>query len=311
MKKSLSLPDPIQKMIFTLADEIKQIIGTAKQNAATLVNRELLFLYWNIGSKITNVILHGERAKYGDQIIATLSQLLTQSFGNGYSKSNLSRMSSLFQAFPNHSIVATLSQQLGWSHFVVILPLKDPLQREFYTCMSFHEHWSVRELRKKVDSMLYERTALSKKPEDLIKIELKRLLETGTPSHDLVFKSPYILNFLDLKDTYSESDLERAVLDEIENFLLELGKGFTFVARQKRMVIDGDDFSLDLLFYHRKLKCLIAIDLKIGRFKAEYKGKMELYLRWLEKNETEEGENLPVGLILCVSCHVSTVTGQR
>ena len=299
MKKSLVLPRTLQKTVASLADEIRQLIETAKHNAAVAVNRELLFLYWEIGKRIHEAVLQGKRAQYGDEIVVTLSQLLSQTFGNGYSKSNLSRMTSLYQKFPDRSIVATLSQQLGWSHFVVLLPLKDSLQREFYSGMCYHEQWSVRELRKKVDSMLFERTALSKKPEKLIRAELKKLLETGTPTHDIVFRSPYILDFLDLKDTYSESDLEKAVLDEIEGFLLELGKGFSFVARQKRMIIDGDDFYLDLLFYHRKLKCLVAIDLKIGRFKAEYKGKMELYLRWLEQNETEEGENPPVGLILC------------
>jgi predicted nuclease of restriction endonuclease-like (RecB) superfamily len=208
-------------------------------------------------------------------------------------------MTSFYEAFAKEEIVATLSQQLSWSHFVVILPLKNELQRQFYVGMCFHEKWSVRVLHKKIDSMLFERTALSKKPDQLIRQELADLLSTGTPSHDLVFRSPYILDFLDLKGAFSESDLEQAVLDEIEKFLLELGKGFTFVARQKRMIIDGEDFYLDLLFYHRKLKCLVAIDLKIGRFKAAYKGKMELYLRWLEKHETEENENPPVGLILC------------
>ena len=138
-----------------------------------------------------------------------------------------------------------------------------------------------------------------KKPDELIRKELSALITKGTPSHDLVFKSPYILDFLDLKGTFSESDLEQNILNEIEQFLLELGKGFTFVARQKRMVIDGEDFYLDLLFYHRRLKCLVAIELKIGKFKAAYKGQMELYLRWLEKHETEKGENTPIGLILC------------
>src|SRR5665647_3174818 len=149
--------------------------------------------------------------------------------------------------------------------------------------------------------MLFERTALSKKPDDLIKEELKALKETDKLTPDLVFKDPYFLDFTGLKDTYSEKTLEDAILREIEQFILELGSGFTFVERQKRMIIDGEDFKLDLLFYHRKLKRLIAIDLKLGKFKAAYKGQMELYLRWLQKNEMQQGEETPLGLILCAA----------
>ena len=149
--------------------------------------------------------------------------------------------------------------------------------------------------------MLYERTAISKKPEKLIQQEIKALREEDKLSPDLVFRDPYFLDFLGLKDTYSERNLEDAILHELEKFILELGHGFTFVERQKRMIIDGEDFNLDLLFYHRKLKRLIAIDLKLGKFKASYKGQMELYLRWLEKNEMQEGEETPLGLILCTA----------
>ena len=177
--------------------------------------------------------------------------------------------------------------------------MKDELQRVFYAQMCRIEKWSVRTLRKKIDSMLFERTAISKKPEELAKLELRELQDNDNLSPDLVFRNPYVLDFLNLKDTFQEKDLEKAILNEIEKFILELGKGFTFVERQKRMIIDGEDFYLDLLFYHRKLKRLIALDLKIGKFKAEYKGKMELYLHWLEKNETESDEERPIGLILC------------
>jgi predicted nuclease of restriction endonuclease-like (RecB) superfamily len=299
MKKTEFVPKPVHKKAALLAGEISKLIESAKRNAAVTVNRELLFLYWHIGKKIIDDILHQKRAKYGHQIISTLSQLLTESYGSGYSKSNLSRMTSFYETFNKEEIVATLSQHLSWSHFIIILPLKKELERQFYASMCFYEKWSVRVLRKKIDSMLFERTALSKKPGELIRKELAALITTDTPSRDLVFKSPYILDFLDLKGTFTERDLEQTILNEIEQFLLELGKGFTFIARQKRMIIDGDDFYLDLLFYHRKLKCLVAIDLKIGRFKAAYKGQMELYLRWLERYETEKGENSPIGLILC------------
>ena len=164
--------------------------------------------------------------------------------------------------------------------------------------MSIAQNWGVRTLRKQIDSMLYERTALSKKSDELIQHELKNI-QNDKYSKDVIFKDPYLLDFLELNDRYLEKDLEDAILRSIEQFIFELGIGFSFVARQKRIIIDGEDFKIDLLFYNRKLKRLIAIDLKIGRFKAEYKGQMELYLRWLSKYEKEEGENEPLGIILC------------
>jgi predicted nuclease of restriction endonuclease-like (RecB) superfamily len=188
---------------------------------------------------------------------------------------------------------------LSWSHFKEIIYLDDELQVDFYAHLCRIENWSVRTLREKIRSMLFERTAISQKPAELAKLELQALKEEDQLSPDLVFKDPYVLDFLGLKDTFLEKDLEQAILHKIEQFLLELGRGFAFLERQKRMVIDGKDYSLDLLFYHRKLKRLIAIDLKIGKFEAGYKGQMELYLRWLEKHETEEGEEQPIGLILC------------
>lgn len=203
------------------------------------------------------------------------------------------------EVFPNEKIVASLIRQLSWTHIIALLPLKQLLQREFYAEMCRIEKWSVRTLRKKIDGMLYERTAISKKPKRLIKQEIKLLREEDKLTPDLVFRDPYFLDFLGLKNTFSEKNLEDAILRELENFILELGQGFSFVERQKRMIIDGEDFKLDLLFYHRKLKRLVAIDLKLGKFKAGYKSQMELYLRWLEKNEMQTGEQTPIGLILC------------
>jgi len=188
---------------------------------------------------------------------------------------------------------------LGWSHFKEIIYLNDTLQREFYAEMCRVERWSVRTLRDKIGSMLYERTAISKKPEEVARVELAALRAEDKFSPDLVFRDPYILDFLGLKDRYLEKDLEDAILREIETFLLELGYGFAFLGRQTRIQIDSDDFYLDLLFYHRGLKRLIAIDLKLGDFKAEYKGQMELYLRWLAKHEQQPGEASPLGIILC------------
>ena len=201
--------------------------------------------------------------------------------------------------FSDEQIVVSAIRQLSWTHFIALIPLKSELQREFYMELCKAERWNVKTLRAKIDSMLYERTAISKKPDDLIKQELQTLRGENRVSPELIFRDPYLLDFLNLKDAYSEKNLEDAILKELERFILELGQGFTFIERQKRMIIDGEDFKLDLLFFHRKLKRLIAIELKIGKFKAEYKGKMELYLRWLERHEMEEGENSPLGLILC------------
>jgi predicted nuclease of restriction endonuclease-like (RecB) superfamily len=180
-----------------------------------------------------------------------------------------------------------------------VLPLKDDVAREFYITMAANERWSIKQLREKIDGMLYERTAIATKPEELIKQELADLRDNETLSPDLVFKSPYFLEFTGLKGMYSERSLEDSLVAHLEQFIMELGNGFTFVERQKRMIIDGEDFYLDLLFYHRKLHRLIAIDLKLGRFKAQYKGQMELYLRWLEQNEMQPGEESPLGLLLC------------
>lgn len=203
------------------------------------------------------------------------------------------------QQFPDIQIVAPLVRQLSWSHFLIVMPMKDEIKREFYLTMAASEKWSKRTLQNKIDGMLYERTAISSKPNALIKQELSQLRDENVLSPDLVFKSPYFLEFTGLKGMYSEKSLEDSLVTHLEQFIIELGNGFSFVARQKRMIIDGEDFYLDLLFYHRRLHRLIAIDLKLGRFKAQYKGQMELYLRWLEQNEMEPGEETPLGLLLC------------
>ena len=282
-----------------LYSDIKQMIEDARSAVAQTVNAGLTMLYWNIGKRINDEILKNKRAGYGKQIVATLSRQLENEYGKGFSAKNIRRMIQFYEVFPDFEIVASLMRQLSWTHFILFIPIKNDIEREFYAQMCRIKKWSVRDLRKKIDSKLFERTAISKKPEELAKLELKDLRDNDNLSPDLVFRNPYVLDFLDLKDTFQEKDLERAILNEIEKFILELGKGFTFVERQKRIIIDGEDFYLDLLFFHRKLKRLVALDLKIGKFKAEYKSKMELYLRWLEKHETEDGEEQPIGLILC------------
>jgi predicted nuclease of restriction endonuclease-like (RecB) superfamily len=203
------------------------------------------------------------------------------------------------QMFPDFQIVSTLLSKLSWSHFLIVMPLKDELQREFYLTMAANERWSVRTLQAKIDGMLFERTAIATKPEELIKSELANLRDNDVMTPDMVFKSPYFLEFTGLKGMYSEKSLEDSLIAHLEQFIMELGVGFSFVERQKRMIIDGEDYYLDLLFYHRKLHRLIAVDLKLGSFKAQYKGQMELYLRWLEKYEMQPGEETPLGLLLC------------
>jgi len=239
-------------------------------------------MFWNIGTRINRDILGYERADYGKKIVSTLSTQLKEAYGGTeFSVRNLRRMMQFADEFRDFKTVSTLSTQLHWSCFVELLPLKDSLQREFYATLAARENWSVRMLRKQIDSMLYERTAISGKPEEMIAQELENLRENGTMSPDLVFKDPYFLDFTGLKGFYSEKDLEDVLITQLEKFLIELGNGFTFIARQKRMIIDGEDFYLDLLFYHRKLHRLVAIDLKTRRFRAEDKGQMELYLRYL------------------------------
>lgn len=211
------------------------------------------------------------------------------------------------EAFPDEQIVATLLRKMSWSHFQELLPLKQPLQREFYAEMCRIEGWSVRTLREHIDSMLYERTALSKKPDELIRQELDTLRQSGDLAPALVLKDPYILDFLGLNDRYVERDLEDAILRELEVFLLELGAGFSFVARQKRIQLDGDDFYIDLLFYNRCLKRLVVVELKLGRFKHAYKSQMELYLRWLDKFERQPDELSPLGIILCAEKNTEQV----
>lgn len=229
----------------------------------------------------------------------TLSAKLVPEYGEGFSARNLARMIHLAEFFPVQKIVTTLSAKLGWSHFVELIQLKDSFQRDFYAEMCRIENWNVRGLRKKIGGMLYERTALSKKPEKLAVLEMKKLKREDKLTPDLVFRDPYFLDFLGLKGAYQEKDVESSILREMESFILELGTGFAFMARQKCMQIGGNDYYLDLLFYHRGLKRLVAIELKLGKFKPEYKGQLELYLRRLEKHEQQPGEDAPLGLILC------------
>ena len=288
-------------------NEIRQLITDARQNAAVAVNAGLTMLYWQIGNRIRREILQCERAEYGAEIVATLSKQLEAEFGRSFSEKNLRRIVQFSKVFPDERIVVSLIRQLSWTHFIALIPLNDPLKIEFYAEMCRIERWSVRTLRKKIDSMLFERTALSTKPEELAKIELQQLREEDRLTPDLVFRDPYLLDFLGLKDTYSEHDFESAILHEMEAFLLELGVGFAFLERQKRITLDGVDYYMDLLFYHRHLQRLVVIELKLGEFQPEHKGQMELYLRYLDKYERRANEEQPIGLILCAGKKHETI----
>lgn len=287
------------KMRVDLLEDLRHMIDSTRQSVASAVNAGLTLLYWHVGNRIHREILLEERGEYGQSIVVTLSRQLVLDYGNGFTAKNLHRMIQFAEVFPDIQIVVSLSRQLSWSHFLRLITLKEETRRDFYAEMCRLERWNVRTLRNKIDSMLYERTALSKKPEMLARAEIDALRIEDKLTPDLVLRDPYVLEFLNLNDHYLEKDLEDAIMRELEQFLLELGAGFCFLARQKRIIIDNEDFHIDLLFFHRDLKRLVAVDLKLGDFKAEYKGQMELYLRWLDKYERRFGEEPPLGLILC------------
>ncbi len=262
------------------------LIQQGKNKVAIQVNSTLTLVFWQVGKKINDFVLNGKRADYGKETVKNIAIELVDKFGRSFAR-NLRRMMQFSEQFPNIEIVTTLSAQLSWSHFVELFIIKEPEAQVFYAKKIAEEQWSVRHTRKQIENKNFERTQIAN----------TQILSKPVQTH--IFKDPYFLDFLGLKQGYLEKDLESAILNELESFILELGKGFSFVERQKRMVIDGEDFYLDLLFYHRKLKRLVAIELKIGKFKAGFKGQMELYLKWLDKFERQTGENSPIGLILC------------
>jgi predicted nuclease of restriction endonuclease-like (RecB) superfamily len=271
-----------------ILNEIVSLVEKAKNQIIVQANSTLTLTFWHIGNKINTEILNNNRAEYGKQIVVTLSRELEKKFGRSFNEKNLRRMIQFANKFPDYEIVVTLSRELSWSHFLVLIPLKTEKQRMFYAKLSAEGNFGIRELRKQISKKVFERTQNAD-----IQLYENNTIEKG------ILKDPYLLDFLELKDGYLENDLENAILKELELFLLELGNGFTFVERQKRMIIDDEDYYLDLLFYHRKIKRLVAIELKIDKFKAKYKGQMELYLKWLEKYEKQEDEKSPIGIILC------------
>lgn len=284
-----------------LAVEIKQLIDQSRQQVAVTVNSAITMLYWQIGKRINEEILFNGRADYGKQIVQSLSAQLGLEYGKGWGEKHLRHCLRIAETIANKEILYAVSRELSWTHLRSIIYIDEPLKRMFYLEMCKLERWSTRVLQERINSMLYERTAISKMPEVTIQNELELLKNSQQISPDLIFRDPYFLAFLGLNDTYSEKDLEDRILIELQKFIIEFGSDFAFMARQKRISIDNEDYYLDLLFYHRRLKCLVAIELKLGKFEAAHKGQMELYLGWLEKFEVVEGENPPIGLILCAT----------
>lgn len=283
-----------------IISDIRNLIEQSRHQVAVAVNTGMTLMYWHIGERINREILGGERAAYGKQIVAQLAQTLQSEYGKGsFSEKHLRQMMRFAETFPDEKIVYTVCRQLTWSHIRLLVPMENKLQREFYASMAADQRWSVRTLKAKIDGMLYERTAIAKQPDEVILHDLELLRDEREMSADLAFHDPYFLDFLGLEGEYSEKDLESAIVGELQKFITEMGNDFAFMARQKRITVDNEDYYIDLMFFNRRLRCMVAIDLKLTDFKAAYKGQMELYLRWLEKHEMLEGENKPIGLVLC------------
>ena len=282
----------------TILDGVKALVEAARTRVALYVNTETSILYWSIGNYLNRKLVGEGRAEYGRQILATVSQGLTMAYGKGYTYTALTRMRKVASVFPEE-IVATLSQQLSWSHLIELSIIDNEQKRTYYAAFAASERWGVRKLRDSIDAMVFERTAIAAHTEKTINSAIASIHARQPIDPELVFKNTYVLDFLNLPASYGEKELEQALIDNLQEFILELGSGFAFVERQKRISVDSVDYHLDLLFYHRKLRRLIAIDLKIGKFKPEYKAQMELYLKWIQKHEMQSGEQSPIGLLLC------------
>lgn len=283
----------------TLYSDVCQIIDGTRGRIATFLNTEVCMTNWYIGKRIKEDVLFNQRAEYGKQVIKNLSLRLIGRYGAGWSEKKLRHCIRSAETFSEQDIVSSTQRQLTWTHLKSLMYIKDPLERQFYAHLCGMEHWDTRTLDEKIDQQLYQRTAISRKPEEVIKQELAEVKDNNQLLPDLVFRSSYFLDMLGLPDVFTEKDLESAIITQIEGFIKELGSDFTFVARQKRITVDATDYYLDLLFFHRELRRLVAIDLKLGKFKPEHEGQMLLYLRYLNQNERKVWEESPIGLILC------------
>ena len=282
-----------------LFNDVCLIIDQARRHVATYVNVEACLMNWHVGKRIKEDVLYNQRAEYGKQILKNLSVKLTERYGTGWGTEKLKHCVRSAYLFSEDAIMYAARTQLTWTHLRSLMSLKDSLERQFYMEMCRIEHWDTRTLDEKIDSQLYQRTAISQRPEEVIRRELKELREEDTLNPDIVFRSTYFLDMLGLPDVFSEKDLENSILNQLLEFIKELGSDFTFVDRQKRITVDSEDYFIDLLFFHRGLRRLVAIDLKLGKFKPAYEGQMRLYLRYLNKNDRKPWEEEPIGLILC------------
>ena len=282
-----------------LYDDVSNIIEQVRYRIAVHINSEASLMNWNVGKRIKEDVLMNRRAEYGEQILKRLSDRLKIKYGKGWGFQKLQHCVRAAYTFSEEEIMYAVSTQLSWTHLRSLMSVENALARQFYMEMCRIERWSTRTLDEKIDAQLFERTAISRKPDEIIKAELDKTKGKNEIQPDMVFRSSYFLDMLGLPDIYSESDLETAILNQIQHFLKEFGSDFAFVDRQKRIPVDGVDYRLDLLFYHRGLKRLVAIDLKLGKFKPAYEGQMLLYLRYLNRHDRREGEASPIGLILC------------
>ncbi|MBE6139654.1 MAG: DUF1016 domain-containing protein [Firmicutes bacterium] len=277
-----------------LFDIIKKLIEQSKNRIYKTVNTEMINLYWNIGKMIVEKQEGHNRAKYGDYLIESLSNQLTNEFGKGFSTRNLKRMRKLYLYYPKRT---TLLSQLTWSHYLELIKIDDESKRNFYMNECINSNWNVRELQRQRTTLLYERIANFK--------DQSKLLELSTKGHKVyenrdIIKDPFVLEFLDIKENtnYLESDLEKNILEHLKEFLLELGKGFTFVGNQVRITIDTDHFYPDLIFYNRILNCFVIIDLKIGKVTHKDIGQMQMYVNYYDREIKQETENKTIGILL-------------
>lgn len=278
------IPDDEDALFAYVADLVEQ----GRRVAATQANATLTMTYWLIGRAISVNVLRQQRADYGKQIVATLSRQLTERFGRGFELASLRRMLQFAQEFPDQEIVATVSRQLSWSHLKELIPLPSEDARRFYIEQTTTKHLAVRDLRKVIARKAWERREIAN----------SQIPEGSVVPRD-AFTDPVILDMLGLHDSYLEKDIEAAILNEMRAFLMEVGHGLAFVSSQKRMAVGNTEYRLDLLFYSRPLRRLVAVELKLGAFRPAHVGQMETYLKWLDAYERQPGEEAPVGLILC------------
>lgn len=288
---------PSSTVLDALVNDLRAIIVQGRGRAAVALNAEIVRTYWQIGERIVREEQGGgSRAAYGEELLEQIGRVLSAEHGRGFAARSLRNMRQFYLAYPIWSAVRT---ELTWTHYRTLMRLANA-QRAFYEQVALAGRWSSRELDKQINSMRYERAALSRKPEQLL-AALPDGDELSPAPHVATFKDPYVLDFLGLEDTFSEKDLEAALVHNMEKFLLELGTGFYFGGRQKRITIGDEDFYIDLVFWHRTLKCQVLIDLKIGALSHADISQMQLYLRWVQKYDQADGENEPIGLILCGS----------